>query len=139
MFICGVSSCLALMLVHGCTSIKASASHRCETSLAAVVASPVKHIGKLFCGEAIVTAGQNLAFAAPLERPDLRPEELAIMVLTQTDYEKVGLVTGKRYRVRLDGKISGNASCFVRAEDVCAPYERQLFMLLDQLKVLGPA
>jgi hypothetical protein len=139
MSICAVSLALGLPPLVGCAPLDGPVNQVCETSLAAVAARPAQHIGKRFCGEVILSAGQNLALATPLEKPEMTADELAVVVLQRTAYAKSGVVQGKRYRVRLEGLIEGDARCFVRSNDVCVPYERQLFLSPDQLQVIGPA
>ena len=66
-------------------------------------------------------------------------DQLAVIVFDRSEYVKHGMAQGKAYRVYLEGKVDGDPRCFVQSDDVCAPYERQLFLYPKRMKVLGPA
>ena len=110
----------SILLLSACTSRTVQLNEACVTNLAAVAASPAAHIGKQFCGEAILVADRLLAFARPIERPDLRSDELAIIVMDGGHYENAGIVAGKKYRVRIEGLIDSDVRCSFR-RTTCAP------------------
>jgi hypothetical protein len=130
---------LSLAALSGCVAVGATQAETCETSLAKIAAAPAQHIGRAFCGEAVLAAGHLLALAVPPERPAMSPDELAVIVIGASEYAKYGLSKDKNYRVRIEGETDGDARCFVKSNDVCTPYERQLFLYPKRMEVLGPA
>ena len=130
---------LGLGSLGGCATANAPRAVACETSLAKVAAAPAEHIGKTFCGEAILALDHLLVLAKPKESPAMKTDELAVIVFDFIEYAKRGMAQGKAYQVHIEGRIDGDPRCFVESDNVCAPYARQLFLYPKTLTILSPA